>query len=144
MSDGARRPSWAARRAPGYRRRIPNIVLTQWGRALTPPIFGRTCSADHGIARTRRASAEDDIKVGRKLADPGSGQGIEIHHEFFERLCRKSQGVARIGGMPLHQNLRGEDPAAVLTDRNVNVRRAEHAEERVLDGLDRAEVIVSF
>src|SRR5688572_12155605 len=46
--------------------------------------------------------------------------------------------------MPVDKQLRREHAAAVLADGDMNVRGAEDADERVIDRLDRAEVVLAL
>src|SRR4029453_13029869 len=73
-------------------------------------------------------------------------QRAEVDQQGLEgsRFEAARDGVARVGRMPVDQELRCEDTPAVLTHRHMDVRGSKDADQRVLDRLDRTKVVLAF
>src|SRR4029453_12512067 len=90
--------------------------------------------------------AEHNIEIGAQLADLRSGNGGEVAQYCVGRFLfyPVREAVTGVVGMTFDQKLRREDALAVPADGDVNVRGSEHADKRVGDGLDGAEIVLTL
>ena len=107
----------------------------------------RGCDAAQGAdLQLVRSRAEDDVEVCRELAQFGTRQRVEVDQQGLERPRFETleDAVSRVGGMAVDQQLRREHAPPVLADGDMNMRGSEDADQRVLDGFDRAEVVLAL
>src|SRR5207245_6856662 len=97
---------------------------------LAPTLFGRV----------RRGVANDDVEVGRQLADAGAADRLEVNENEFplERVADATENAVRLVlRMAVDEQLGREQFLAALLDLVVYVGRAAGIRNR----LDRAEVV---
>src|SRR5262249_28606832 len=104
--------------------------------------------AERAVLHLLRSMADDDVPVRAVLFQLRPGDRLEIHHDGLEHLALRAialhDSVALVGRVPLDQHLSRDEAMAGFADREVNVRAAERALERVFDRLDGAEEVLAF
>src|SRR5690606_13052938 len=141
-AEAAAAASAAAKAAPTAAKAAAEAAAS----AAEAHALGLTQPAERAVVELLRGPPEHDVEVGLQLAELRARQRRVLDHDRVEqrRVHRTGDAVARVRFVTFDERLRRDHAIAGLADREVDVRRAIHALQRVFDGLDRAEVVAAL